>query len=158
MLTVRPDLYVSTQAQPDTALIDGALNSSWQRIGELDGSRETEAWGRVRPFVGVGGGSSKGVTFWADADAESEFVRIVTRQAPGISQGMDIANVRDMRFWLALDLSQYHHKFLITSARARFKATTRRPPEPHPGINAKPVLLPIQITACDGTVFRCVEA
>lgn len=158
LLIVHPDLYISMNSQPDTTMIGGALNHTWERIGELDGSRETEAWKRVRPFIGLGGGSSRGFTFWADADAASNFVQGMTARAPGITQGLEGLALDDVRFWLALDLSERHNKFLVTSARARLKAAARRPPEAHPGIGIKPVFLPMHIAARDGSVFWQLDA
>lgn len=139
-------------------MIDGALKPTWERIGKLDASRETEAWKRVRPLIGLGGGSSTGVTFWADGDEASNFVQAMTVRAPGITQGIGTSALDDVRFWLALDLSQYHNKFLVTSARARLKAAARRPPEAHPGIIVKPVFLPLHIAAQRGSVFWQVDA
>lgn len=150
---MRPDVYISTDLTVPVSTGGQAFGSGWQRIGVLDGSRETEAWQRVRPFIGLGGGRSTGITFWLDGDPDSDFIQGITERVPEISRGFGISKLGGIRFRLALDLRGFHNRCLLTRAPAAFKGLSRRAPEPHPAYFTKPVFLPIHLAAKGGAVF-----
>ncbi len=151
---MHPDLLVSTQTEPDLTIIDGELNSSWQYIGRIDGSRETALWKAVQPYVGIKGRITA-AKFHADCSLDSPWVADLLERHPGLKHGLGAGSVDD-EFWLALDMRQYHRRYLVTVQPATITANPHRTPEPHPGEYWTPTFIPMQVHSKAGDVFTHV--
>ena len=102
----------------------------WEAVGDIDASSEKDLVKQVQARLGVNGARPNATDFFLSGDPQSGWV----------------ANVGevDAPFALAIDVLG-NGQYIRATNPARVERFARRPPEPHPGQLAQPVLIPIRL-------------
>lgn len=123
-------IYVS----PDPTVPFG---DSWELVGTLDSSQPTINEQAARALQkSPSGNASLRVEFYLSGDPESRWVQ---------------ADNEHQSFGIAFDLFGDGSRVLLANRPAKVAPVRSRPPEPHPGLAVRPVMMPIKVS---GGVMR----
>jgi hypothetical protein len=118
-------IYVS----PDPTVPFG---DSWELVGTLDSSQPTINANAARALQkSSSGNASVRVEFYLSGDPESRWVQ---------------AESEHQSFGIAFDLFADGSRVLLADRPAKVAPVRSRPPEPHPGLTIRPVMIPIKVS------------
>ncbi|MFY0408709.1 hypothetical protein [Solicola sp. PLA-1-18] len=137
--------------------VDGdGPGEGWELVGDTGTHPDASLNGHVAHAMGVKRTRPSGpVEFYLGGDPASPWVRDAQRLCPGLPHRItDPAAVSP--FWIAIGVRDTG-PLLVGRARAKVATLTRRPGEPHPGLQLRPVLVPIKLSAKGGRMFDRVD-
>lgn len=139
---------------PEENPVPGAADGPWQEIGFLDSSTETDITRKIQQRLGIRSSASNSAKGYIAAYVDHPWVREVLERNPSLRHGA--RGAASDSFWLTIDATAGagQRRFLTALSPVHFATLERRPPESHPGWIAQVVMLPIQIRAQKGVVFR----
>ena len=118
-------IYVS----PDPTV---PFDDSWELVGTLESSEPTINKEAAKALQKSSGGSARlSVEFYLSGDPASRWVK---------------AEVDHEAFGIAFDLLGDGSRVLVAQNPAKVAPLKNRPPEPHPGLVVRPVMIPVKVS------------
>ncbi|MFT9662963.1 hypothetical protein ACM0CQ_11970 [Mycobacteroides abscessus subsp. abscessus] len=143
-------VWVSTTSDAvDTA--DTHPGDHWQKVGVIDTSAQPNFYTHIQQYIGVPRTTRGKPEFYLHGDPDSAWVQQAKADPDAVPP-----------FWILVypyGSSQIHYssgsiKYLLGAGKPTVvKRLTTRPPEPHPGLQVKPVTLAVKLTRRDRELF-----
>jgi hypothetical protein len=152
---VTPAVWVSTTTAHISAHTAHGPGDHWQPVGTIDTGQETEFSKHIKVMLNLRSTSPVINDFYLSGDPESAWVQLAKRDPS-----------QQQPFWIAIDpydqISRHDPadsgKYFVSTEMATVVASlARRPPEPHPGKLAKPVMIPIRLTRSPAGLFTAAS-
>ena len=137
-------LWTSSVAPRTLSPSETSPGEAWLEVGRVDATSEDQLRHAVQAAVGLRSTSRRRVEFYAQVDSGSQWL------------GPDGAPPAQP-FYLALRIA-HDSRYLIGTGPAITKSLARRPPEAHPGLIARPLVVGVALKAASAEpLFRKVQ-
>lgn len=124
-------IYVYVSPDPKAA-----FSPQWERVGILDTREPAINQKAAQKLQSLSGGGGVRIEFYLSADPDSRWLG---------------AEAEHSSFGVAFDLFGDGSRVLRSERPAKVAPVATRPPEPHPGLLVKPVMVPVKV---NGTLKR----
>jgi len=149
MMRMSAKVLISTGASTEIIPGPGGPGGTWEAVGTIDASRESDLWKVVQTYLGFRSTPSpRALDFYLDGDPRNLWVQANQEQS---------SSNPECGFWVAIDVYADAARYLVSARQAEVCPLTKRRPEPHPGLLVAPVFVGIRLRANDHGIFRQVK-